>query len=238
MIKIAAVEDEENMRQEVYQQIQKGIRDIEGMEIDVDMYESAESYLLAGQKYDLVITDIELPGISGLELGKKVREDNPQVYLVFLTSYTEFAAESYVIEAYQYILKRDMEERLSPLVEKVALAVKKGYEEFRWIGTNHSKKKLYYKDIVCIQKIKGSKYAEYVTAEGRYVERLSMNQILDEIQSKVFILADRGHAVNINHIAEVRGNVITMDNGEEIMISRVQISKVKEKIMTYWRTQT
>ena len=233
MIKIATIEDEENIRQEIVRYIKKGIGSIEGVEVDV--YESAERYLLVGGRYDLVISDIELPGISGLELGKRIKENNPDVYLVFLTSHSEFASESYIIEAYQYILKKDIEERLSPLIERVVHEIKKDYEEYRWVGTNQRKIKIYHKDIVCIQKIKGSKYAEYITENGKYMERLSMNQILEQIHSNAFILVDRGHAVNENHIVRVRGNVIQMDNGEEITVSRVQSSQVKEKITAYWR---
>lgn len=212
MIKIATIEDEENIRQEIVRYIKKGIGSIEGVEVDV--YESAERYLLVGGRYDLVISD---------------------VYLVFLTSHSEFASESYIIEAYQYILKKDIEERLSPLIERVVHEIKKDYEEYRWVGTNQRKIKIYHKDIVCIQKIKGSKYAEYITENGKYMERLSMNQILEQIHSNAFILVDRGHAVNVNHIVRVRGNVIQMDNGEEITVSRVQSSQVKEKITAYWR---
>ena len=94
--------------------------------------------------------------------------------------------------------------------------IKKGYEEYRWVGTNQRKIKIYYKDIVCIQKIKGSKYAEYITENGKYMERLSMNQILEQIHSNAFILVDRGHAVNVNHIVRVRGNVIQMVIGKTI----------------------
>ena len=72
MIKIATIEDEENIRQEIVRYIKKGIGSIEGVEVDV--YESAERYLLVGGRYDLVISDIELPGISGLELGKRIKE--------------------------------------------------------------------------------------------------------------------------------------------------------------------
>ena len=56
MIKIATIEDEENIIQEIVRYIKKGIGSIEGVEVDV--YESAERYLLVGGRYDLVISDI------------------------------------------------------------------------------------------------------------------------------------------------------------------------------------
>ena len=61
MIKIATIEDEENIRQEIVRYIKKGIGSIEGVEVDV--YESAERYLLVGGRYDLVISDIELQSV-------------------------------------------------------------------------------------------------------------------------------------------------------------------------------
>jgi len=152
MIKIATIEDEENIRQEIVRYIKKGIGSIEGVEVDV--YESAERYLLVGGRYDLVISDIELPGISGLELGKRIKENNPDVYLVFLTSHSEFASESYIIEAYQYILKKDIEERLSPLIERVVHEIKKGYEEYRWVGTNQRKLKYTIKILYVFKRLK------------------------------------------------------------------------------------
>lgn len=233
MIRIATIEDEKIIQEEICQAIVSATNHKE--EIEVDSYFSAEDYFLADKDYELVITDIELPGISGLELGRKVRQMNPEVYLVFLTSYSEFASESYIIEAYQYILKKDMQKRLPALVDKVVARIKKENSEFFWIGNSRDIKKIYYKEIIYIKKIKGSKYAEYVTADGMYTARLSLNQVFEKIKNNGFILADRAHVVNVNHVKRLRGNTIYMDNGEEIEVSRVQSIQVKEKIAEYWR---
>lgn len=204
MIKIATIEDEENIRQEIVRYIKKGIGSIEGVEVDV--YESAERYLLVGGRYDLVISDIELPGISGLELGKRIKENNPDVYLVFLTSHSEFASESYIIEAYQYILKKDIEERLSPLIERVVHEIKKDYEEYRWVGTNQRKIKIYHKDIVCIQSgmfiIKYQVVKQEKTTlilrdqllEERYAEMLKSRQMIHDMKNHLLVLRNMERA--------------------------------------------
>ena len=235
MFQIAMIEDEEHTRQEVERLISREFEKLKVQDITTEIYKTAEEFLEVKKHYDVVISDIDLPGKSGIDLGRILKAEQKDICLVFLTSYAEFAVDSYVLEAYQYILKKDIEERLSPLIERVVHEIKKDYEEYRWVGTNQRKIKIYHKDIVCIQKIKGSKYAEYITENGKYMERLSMNQILEQIHSNAFILVDRGHAVNVNHIVRVRGNVIQMDNGEEITVSRVQSSQVKEKITAYWR---
>ena len=95
--------------------------------------------------------------------------------------------------------------------------------------------KIFLKDIIYICKIKGSKYIKYVTAETIYTERLPINQIFDNICNNAFIFADRGHILNMNHIKRLRGTSVYMDNGDEIIVNRVQCMQIKEKIMEYWR---
>lgn len=233
MIRVAAIEDDEVVRQEIFENIQRSIGEDE--EIEISVFPSAEEYLASEVGYELVITDIELPGIDGMELAMRVKAKNPEVYLVFLTSYTEFAAESYIIEAYQYILKKDMEERLPCLVEKVIAEIKRSYEEFCWIANNRKAVKVLYKDILYIRKVKGSKYIEYVTAEETYTERLSINQVFDKLHSPAFILINRAYIINVYHIKRMKGTIIYMDNGEQIIIGRGQSGHVKEKIAEYWR---
>ena len=233
MIQIAIIEDEINIHKEILQFVYEGIH--QRKEIGVDIFSSSEEYLAVNQKYEMVITDIELPGISGLELGKRIKQIYSDIYLVFLTSYSEFASESYVIEAYQYILKRDMSVRLPMLVDKVIAKIEKEYRVFCWIGNYRDFKKLYYRDIIYVKKLKGTKYTEYVTNQGKYTERISLNHVFSELSKRGFILADRAYVVNINHVQRMRRNIIYMDNGEEIRVNRAHDMEIKEKIAECWR---
>ena len=233
MIQIAIIEDEINIHKEILQFVYEGIH--QRKEIGVDIFSSAEEYLAVNQKYEMVITDIELPGISGLELGKRIKQIYSDIYLVFLTSYSEFASESYVIEAYQYILKRDMSVRLPMLVDKVIAKIEKEYTEFCWIGNYRDFKKLYYRDIIYVKKLKGTKYTYYVSNQGKYTERISLNHVFSELSKRGFILADRAYVVNINHVQRMRRNIIYMDNGEEIRVNRAHDMEIKEKIAECWR---
>ena len=233
MIKIATIEDEENIRQEIVRYIKKGIGSIEGVEVDV--YESAERYLLVGGRYDLVISDIELPGISGLELGKRIKENNPDVYLVFLTSHSEFASESYIIEAYQYILKQDLEFRLPGVAEQLIEKLQKQKKEFCIIKDGTEQVKLLYKDILYLYKSKGAKYVNYVTTQGVVRERTSLENALKMLNSRQFLLVERGYAVNIKQICRVSGDTIYLEKGYEVPVSKARLAEVKREINLYWR---
>ena len=128
MIKIAIVDDEEQTREQILRTLKENIQ--EQYEVEIKLYASGESFfeeIQKGETADILFTDIQMQQLDGVELGKLVRRLCPDMYIVFITSYEEYAAESYRIEAYQYILKRDMSVRLPMLVDKVIAKIEKEY---------------------------------------------------------------------------------------------------------------
>ena len=104
MIKIAIVDDEEQTREQILRTLKENIQ--EQHEVEIKLYASGESFfeeIQKGETADILFTDIQMQQLDGVELGKLVRRICPDMYIVFITSYEEYAAESYRIEAYQYI---------------------------------------------------------------------------------------------------------------------------------------
>jgi DNA-binding NtrC family response regulator len=87
---------------------------------DVDAVENCETALrtLEGRTYDLVITDIILPGMSGIELLKKCRENHPEQNVIVMTAYAslETAVEALRAGAYDYIVKPVIHEEIKRIV--------------------------------------------------------------------------------------------------------------------------
>lgn len=109
MIKIAIVDDEEQTREQILRTLKENIQ--KQHEVEIKLYASGESFfeeIQKGETADILFTDIQMQQLDGVELGKLVRRLCPDMYIVFITSYEEYAAESYRIEAYQYILKQDL----------------------------------------------------------------------------------------------------------------------------------
>ena len=106
MFQIAMIEDEEHTKQEVERLISREFEKLKVQDITTEIYKTAEEFLEVKKHYDVVISDIDLPGKSGIDLGRILKAEQKDICLVFLTSYAEFAVDSYVLEAYQYILKR------------------------------------------------------------------------------------------------------------------------------------
>lgn len=235
MIKVAVVDDDIDMQRMIQHYMNQEIRQEDNVE--VVFYDKGSVLLekLDGDcKVDILFLDIELPDINGIELGKRIREKYSRIYLVYLTSHSEFAIESYVLDAFQYILKEQMEVRLPQILRQLIKRVQKETKYYRMIGTNLDKEKVYYRDIITICKEKGAKYVKYNTVKGEYRERISLDEVLQNLHNDEFILVERGVVINAKHIAKLKNNDIYMDNKEKITISRTLLAKVRKQINLCW----
>lgn len=95
--------DDEPLAMERFSQISKGL---ENISIIGKFDDSNEAIKFAGkEKVELAILDIEMPEISGLVLGKKLQEMHPEIVLIFITGYEQYALKAYGIHAAAYLLK-------------------------------------------------------------------------------------------------------------------------------------
>lgn len=71
-------------------------------------FPSAEAFLFryAEEKdFDILLLDVEMTGMDGVELAKTIRRDNDGVQIVFITGYTDYIAEGYEVAALHYLTK-------------------------------------------------------------------------------------------------------------------------------------
>ena len=72
----------------------------------------------AEEQYDMVLLDVEMPGIDGIMLGREIKTMYPQTVIIFVTSFPQYAIESYDCEAFYYLLKPCSEEKLNSVLHK------------------------------------------------------------------------------------------------------------------------
>lgn len=60
-------------------------------------------------KYQLALLDVDLETMTGIALGRRLKQQNPELVLVYISAYLEFAPEGYTVRAFRYLLKRDMD---------------------------------------------------------------------------------------------------------------------------------
>ncbi|WP_066895847.1 response regulator [Clostridium nigeriense] len=148
-MKILIVEDEAPIRE----WIGYTIRNIsEEFQVIGSVKNGKEAYDLALKNNpDVVITDIKMPVMDGLELSKKIKEIMPEVFIVILTNFAEFnyAREAISFGAYEYLIKSDIRPKeIKELLYKIEGKIKsKDVECHKSINDNMYEEKTYSKTI-------------------------------------------------------------------------------------------
>ena len=105
MMRIAIVEDEANQRG----QLAIGVRGVlAGLEAELVCLDEAAPLLAryaAGERFDLLLLDIQLPGMDGMSAAARVREFDADVLIVFITSMAQYAVQGYKVDALDFLVK-------------------------------------------------------------------------------------------------------------------------------------
>ncbi len=188
-----------------------------------------------GQRYDLFLLDVEMPGTDGLTLAKKIRRWQSDACIVFLTAYRKYAFSSYDmgIRAYHYLLKDEMEKKLPTILSEIAGEKKAKEEDYYLIQNRQRYERIRIPDIQYLRK--EGKNIIFVTESGEYKERKSLRETVNDIGKPEFLPFDHGYALNVKYIKKIEKNTVFLADGTELCASHVTIRKLRNQIDEYWR---
>lgn len=197
--------------------------------------------MLLSQEVDVVFADIEMPGMTGLELGEWISVKAPTVKLVFLTAHTQYALEAFQVRAVDYILKPVTVKKLSETMNRLSkygLAFKAEPEKkalFRIVGNKNNQ-------FILISPDEGL-YIEVIQREIRLVTRKqtytlnhNMNYWEENLKSYNWFRCHKSFLVNLNQVESVYpmfNSVYQLKlkgHDAEIPVSRTYLKDFKQKL--------
>ena len=183
--------------------------------------------------YDLILLDIEMPDISGMDIAERIKPYLPNVKIIFITSHLEYAIDAFELSIFRYVPKHDLIRRLKNAVTDAAKLIELESDKEFIIKTAGNYEKIPYKDILYIQR-DGGKNSIICSTIGQSKVRKSLHQIFEELDTPEFIFIERGYIVNIIQIMKVCDSMVYLKNGETLPISRSHLQEVKQKINQFW----
>ena len=235
VIKIAICDDEEKAVA-LHERIVKSCLQSQGIGYEITTYTQSRNLLYDitddGFFYDLILLDIEMPGISGMEIPQQLKGFLPNVRIIFVTSHTEYAIDAFELSIFRYVPKNNLEVKLAAAVTDAAKLIELEAGQEYTIQTASRMEKIPYKDIFYIQR--DGKNASIISSVGIAKVRKSLQQVFDELNTPEFIFVDRGCIVNIIHIMKISDGMVVLKNGEQLPISRSHLQEVKQKINQFW----
>lgn len=205
-----------------------------GMEYTVTEYKSGEALLseFTSGKYDIILLDIEMGEINGIETARRIRETDKDVSIAFLTNYAAFALEGYSVRAERYILKNQPKplyrEQLSSLIMEYA----RKHTLFRFTsgGTIFAARLsdiLYFE--VYVRKI----FLHTVDSDKPFEFYGKLGSLEEEYSSQGFVRAGKSYLINIANIKLLEKDSVIMKNGAAVPLPRSARSKVADSYLKY-----
>lgn len=235
MVKIAICDDEKETVLLHERVVQKSLQAC-GIGFEVATYTNSDNLLYDiaedGFFYDLLLLDIEMPTVTGMELSQRIKPHLPNVKIVFVTSHIEYAIDAFELSIFRYVPKLDLEKRLGAAIVDAAKLIELEAGQEYIIQTNHRLEKIPFPDIFYIQR--DGKNASIQWKNGTSKVRKSLQQVYEELNSPEFIYIDRGFIVNIIQIMKISDGMAVLKNGQELPISRAHLPDVKLQINRFW----
>lgn len=229
--------DDEPIGREIIENFVKQIDFVEIVAVCEDGFEAL--HILKKDRVDLLITDIEMPKINGLEL---VRSLSYQPAVIFVTAHDQFAVNSFDLGVVDYLLKPVSFDRLLKAVNRVRSLISNKTEDesankkqpdYIFIKSDNELKKVMYSDILYIEADKD--YVRIYTSDhadksrGKpafYTTYSSMKSIEEKLPSKEFVRIHNSFLVPISAIKSVGKNSVSLINGASLPVSQSHKSEL------------
>lgn len=180
--------------------------------------------------YDLVLMDINLPDLSGMDVAGYLRKLDQSVVLMFVTSMAQYAVKGYEVDALDFLVKP---------VSYTTFALKLKRALAKCASKQNRELLISVSDGVYRTSASRIKYVEisshslvYHTTDGMLNAYGSLKQLEETLDPRQFVRCNRCYLVNLAYVRAVQGSMVSVD-GELLQISRPKRTAFLEALTNY-----
>ena len=205
-------------------------------EFEFSEFESGEAFIsgFSKDKFDLIILDIEMNDLNGLQTAEFLRQIDKNVILIFMTSYDKFVYQGYEVNAFRYILKNQPE----PIyLKQLSDTIQEYYRNKKYIKVvdNDIEKELLTVDILYIEV-----YSHQIvihTFNKEYYQKGKLSDYEKMLEECLFVRSDKSVLINITNIDYIKKNQVFMKNGKILYVSRNHLEKITRAFLKFSRNR-
>ena len=235
MIYIAICDDDKKTLADLRQRIELLIKE---KQVLATIVEYSQSRLLRydiddGKYFDLILSDIEMPDMDGMNLAAYIKKELPEALIIFITSHTKYAIDAFELSIFRYVPKSALDSRLPHAVLDAIKLISSRSDRVYYINTPSRVEKIPYQKISHIERDGKNSVINLMDGSQSSV-RKSMDALIKELDSEEFAFIDRGCIVNIRHIMKIKDGKVELENGVSLQASRAKIEQIKKLVSSYW----
>lgn len=217
MFKIAIVEDERKVAEELKEYITR-FQSGTGTECSVTLFSNGMDFISDYRPvYDLIIMDIKMPYLNGLNAARRLRKMDSTVCLIFITSMAKCAISGYEVGALDFIVKPVDYFNFSLKLQKALDYIKRYGDKEVFVAVDDSYNRISVRDIYYVEVMGHSLI--YHLIGGKLTTHGQLSQVERELADCHFCRCNKCYLVNLNHIQKVGANTVEV-GGEKLLVSR------------------
>lgn len=235
-MKIAVIEDIQVHSDLLCSYIMKWSEE-KGNSLTLEAFESAESFLFQWEEepdFDVLFVDIQMAGMNGMEMAKKIREKDETMVIIFTTGITDYLEEGYEVEAMHYLVKPVSESKVKTCLDKVL--ERRKWEDYILVHTEDeickiNTEQIHYVEAMghgCRLKIVGKNSSSFVEI------RESISQMEGMLEKTEFIRCHRSYLCRTGGIYRIDKTSVYFDDGSSIPVSRRMYGEVNRAFIRYF----
>lgn len=220
---VVGICDDEVQEREQIREVCEQILAQNGCPAKIELFEDASLVLKTDSKLDILILDIEMPGMTGIELKEQLQQGEGTTYIIFVSDHEEMISEAFGLNVLRLVEKVNLKEKLPEALSQ-AIRMKR---------TN------------CIVHGISSENILYINSEGNYIQivtvngkqpliRESMKQLKKRIEGYPFVEIKRGCLVNAAKIGKIKDGFLVVGD-ERLKISERKRTKVTHAYLSYYK---
>lgn len=230
MIIVAICEDERYILEELRKKVEKYINR-KSLDASIKTFTSGEELLKAKKKFDIILLDLMLPGIDGLEVARQI---SCRSRIIFVTSYREYAVEAFDANAVHYLVKPVTEERLFLALDRAVNQTEQMDNQSLTLMKSGKTQVIFIRDILYCEVF--NHQVRIHTVHGTYDYFGTLDMLETKLDER-FFRCHRSFVVNMSCVAGQEKGVAILTNGEKIFISRRKQTDFIQRLLNFLKNE-
>lgn len=239
MLQIAVCDDEEKQLNQTVSLLECYLRSRPGLNGQIETFLSGSALLERAKNtggFDLYMLDILMPDLNGIETGRRLRALGDGGEILFLTNSNDFAADSYDVRAFFYLLKPVEERKLFHVLDDAIEKLNQRRNCAIVINTAEGPRHILLERIRYVERV--GRCMRYYCTDGvidSQTIRVSFRKMAAPLLAdRRFCLCRASFVLNFQHVTGVKNHMALLDNGQSVSLPRTAATEFKKAWGNYW----
>lgn len=192
------------------------------------------SNLEKGKRFDIYCLDIIMPGFSGIDVAKEIRNFDKAAPILFFTSSPEYALESYSVKAINYVLKPISKDKFFFTFDEILERIKaEEKEDAIIVKSNMGIQKILISNLTFIEVI--GRNVLYHLRSGKVIECTeSFSSVCDTLMKHgCFMKPHRSYLVNMQYVDNINNHQVILQTLSSIPVAQGKAKEIKQQYLNY-----